>query len=104
MRRDDVIAKLRRHEAELQQLGVLHLYLFGSTVRGTARQDSDVDLFFGYERGKLGLFELMDIKEQASRILGRLAEALVLSLIVLRQLQNDSIRGGQAHGRPPGFT
>lgn len=76
MRRDEVIAKLRQHEAELRHLGVLHLYLFGSTARDAARTDSDVDLFFDYERGKLGLFQLMDIKEQASRILGRKADIM----------------------------
>jgi uncharacterized protein len=71
MERDEAIIKLREHEAELHRLGVQHLYLFGSTARGEAREDSDVDLFFDYERGKLGLFELMDLKEEASRILGR---------------------------------
>jgi len=50
---------------------VQHLYLFGSTARDDARDDSDVDLFFDYEKGKLGLFELMDVKEAAARILGR---------------------------------
>ena len=71
MQREEVVAKMREHEAELRQLGVERLYLFGSTARGAAREDSDVDLFFDYERGKLGLFELMDVKEQAARILGR---------------------------------
>ena len=76
MQRDEAITKLREHEAELRQLGVEHLYLFGSTARGEAGEDSDVDLFFDYERGKLGLFELMDVKEQASRILGRKADIM----------------------------
>jgi len=35
------------------------------------RDDSDVDLFFDYEKGKLGLFELMDVKEYAAGIPGR---------------------------------
>jgi uncharacterized protein len=70
MNRDEAIAKLKQHEAELKQLGVQHLYLFGSTARGDARNDSDVDLFFDYERGKLGLYELIDVKEAAVRILG----------------------------------
>ena len=40
--------------------------LFGSTARGNeAKDDSDVDLFFDYEKGKLGLFGLMDVKEYA---------------------------------------
>ena len=76
MQRDEVIAKLKQHEAELRRRGVEHLYLFGSTARGEAREDSDVDLFFDYERGKLGLFELMDVKEEASRILGRKADIM----------------------------
>jgi predicted nucleotidyltransferase len=76
MERDDAIATLRRHEAELKALGVLHLYLFGSTSRGEASEDSDVDLFFDHEKGKLGLFGLMDVKERASEILGRKADIM----------------------------
>jgi predicted nucleotidyltransferase len=40
-------------------------------ARGEAKDDSDIDLFFDYEKGKLGLFELMDVKAFAARILGR---------------------------------
>ena len=70
MQREEAIDRLRRHEAELRQLGVDSLYLFGSTARGEAREDSDVDLFFDYEKGKVGLFELMDVKSRAADILG----------------------------------
>jgi predicted nucleotidyltransferase len=76
MQRDEAIATLKRHEAELRQLGVEHLYLFGSTARGEAVEDSDIDLFFDYERGKLGLYELMEVKERASAILGRKADIM----------------------------
>jgi predicted nucleotidyltransferase len=71
VQRDQAIAILKEHEVELKQLGVQHLYLFGSTARGDAREDSDIDLFFDHERGKLGLFQLMDVKERAAEILGR---------------------------------
>jgi predicted nucleotidyltransferase len=70
MERETAIATLKAHETELRQLGVQSLYLFGSTARGEARPDSDVDLFFDYERGKLSLFDLMDVKERAAEILG----------------------------------
>jgi predicted nucleotidyltransferase len=70
MQRDEAIRRLQQHEADLKRLGVEHLYLFGSTARGEAGEDSDVDLFFDHEKGKLGLFELMDVKEQAASILG----------------------------------
>jgi hypothetical protein len=74
--RNQAIARLREHETELKKLGVEHLYLFGSTARGDARPDSDVDLFFDYPRGKFGLFELMDVMAAASRILGRKADIM----------------------------
>ena len=70
MRRDDALTLLREHEAELKQLGVQRLYLFGSTARDGANENSDVDLFFDYQKGKLGLFELIDVKEHAANILG----------------------------------
>ena len=70
MERYEAIAKLKQHEAELKHLGVEHLYLFGSTVRGEGGEDSDVDLFFDHPEGSLGLFELMDVKATAARILG----------------------------------
>jgi predicted nucleotidyltransferase len=71
MKRDEAIGRLKVHEAELKRLGVERLYLFGSTARGDATESSDVDLFFDYEKGKFGLFELMDVKEYAAGILGR---------------------------------
>jgi predicted nucleotidyltransferase len=66
MKRDEAISRLQQREADLRRLGVEHLYMFGSTAHGEAKDDSDVDLFFDYEKGKLGLFELMDVKEYAA--------------------------------------
>jgi predicted nucleotidyltransferase len=71
MERDEAISRLQRHEADLRRLGVEHLYMFGSTARGEANNDSDVDLFFDFQKGKLGVYELMDVKEYAASILGR---------------------------------
>src|SRR5580698_10092174 len=87
MDRTAAIAKLREHEVELKQLGVEHLYLFGSTARGEARGDSDVDLFFDHPLGSLGLYELIDVQEAASRILGCKADVMTRRSLhrVLRQ-------------------
>ena len=76
MQRDEAITELKEHEAELRRLGIEHLYLFGSTARGEARADSDVDLFFDHPEGSLGLYELMDVKEAAARILGCKADIM----------------------------
>ena len=89
MGRDQAIARLKAHEAELRQLGIEHLYLFGSTARGEAREDSDVDLFFDHPVGSIGLYELMDVKETTSRILGRKAD--IMTRRGLHRLLRDRI-------------
>jgi len=71
MTRDEAIARLKQSESVLKEAGVTHLYLFGSTARGEARPDSDVDLFFDYAPEAMGLFELMDIKDLANEIIGK---------------------------------
>ena len=85
--RSETVAKLRAHEAELRRLGVEHLYLFGSTARDQAGGDSDVDLFFDHRRGELGLYQLMDVKELARKILGRPTDIMTRASLhpVLRQ-------------------
>jgi uncharacterized protein len=73
---NEAIARLRQHETELRRLGVEHLYLFGSTARDEAGDGSDVNLFFDYERGRFGLYELMDVKAFAASILGGKADVM----------------------------
>ena len=72
MDKNKAIAALRRHEAELRKLGVVSLSLFGSTARGEATSDSDVDLAVTLAPGPHGFAyfgRLDDIERFASRIL-----------------------------------
>src|SRR5204863_7222139 len=95
MRRGEAIRRLKKREAELKQLGVLHLYLFGSTARDEAMQLSDVDLFFDYERGQLSLYGLMDIKELARETLGRPTDIMTRSSLhpaLREELEASAIR------------
>ncbi|MBF0554796.1 MAG: nucleotidyltransferase domain-containing protein [Nitrospirae bacterium] len=69
MERSEAISRLKQHEADLKRLGVEHLFMFGSTSRDEAHEDSDVDLFFDYPKGSIGLFKSMDIKNTAAAIL-----------------------------------
>jgi hypothetical protein len=95
MKRDEAISRLKQHDADLKRLGVEHLYMFGSTVRGEAKDDSDVDLFFDYQRGKLGLFELMDVKEYAANILGHKTDIMTrdsLHKTLRQQIEETAIR------------
>ena len=95
MERDAVISKLREHEAGLRRLGVERLYLFGSVARGEAGPDSDVDLFFDYPKGKLGLLGLMEVKDEATRILGRRADVTTrdgLHKTLRRRIEASALR------------
>jgi hypothetical protein len=87
MTREEAIARLKQHETDLQQIGVRSLFLFGSTARDEAEATSDVDLFFDYEKGKFGIYELMDVKALASAILGQSADIMTRDSLhpVLRQ-------------------
>jgi predicted nucleotidyltransferase len=75
MSRDDVIAALREHKQELRAAGVVSLSVFGSTARGDADPDSDVDvavrLADDFSRGGFDYFgRLEELEERLSRILG----------------------------------
>ena len=95
MQRTEAIARLQAHEAELKQFGIEHLYLFGSTARGEADDDSDVDLFFDYQKGKIGLFELMDVKDFAAGLLGRKTDIMTrdsLHKTLRRKIEASAVR------------
>jgi len=69
-----VIAALKHHEAELRELGIVRLSIFGSTARAEASEDSDVDLAVTLTEGPRGFdrLERRDrIKARLSRILRR---------------------------------
>ena len=52
MNRDEVISKLRAHEAELKAAGILRLAIFGSVARGDNSPESDVDLLADFDKTK----------------------------------------------------
>jgi predicted nucleotidyltransferase len=75
MNRETVITALRAHESELRAAGVVRLSLFGSTARGEARPDSDIDLLAAFAR-PLSLLDVIRIKNQISDLLGRAVDLI----------------------------
>lgn len=49
MKRDDVIKRLRAHEAELRSAGITRLSIFGSVARGDNSHESDIDLLAEFD-------------------------------------------------------
>ena len=95
MTADEATAKLRRHEAELRRMGLKSLYLFGSTARGDARPDSDVDIFIDYDPTIFGLLDLVRLKRSATELLGRPADVVTRSSLdatIRPRAEADAIR------------
>jgi predicted nucleotidyltransferase len=96
MNRNDVIATLRGHEAELRAAGVVRLSLFGSTVRGEAGPDSDVDLFAMFDATRrISLLDMAGIEIKLSEMLGRkvdLIEEGTLNPRVRVSVEGESVR------------
>jgi predicted nucleotidyltransferase len=75
MDRDEAIARLRAHEAELRAAGVDRLAIFGSVARGDATAASDVDVVIRLNseaaRGGFAYFgRLAALAERLGDILG----------------------------------
>jgi len=66
----DHLKALRQHRSELKSFGVKSLALFGSTMRGEAKPDSDIDILVEFDR-PIGLFNFIRLKHRLSEILGR---------------------------------
>ena len=78
MRRDDAIRLLKQAEPGLRARGVRSLAVFGSTARGEAKQQSDVDLLVELEENRrITLFDLSEIKFFASDVLGQQADIAI---------------------------
>jgi uncharacterized protein len=94
--RDQVLSELRSCLSEIRAHGVRALYLFGSTARGLARDDSDVDMFIEPERmDRFNAFDLIDVK----RILEKRLDAHVdlttrdgLHPRLRQQIEREAIR------------
>jgi len=76
MTRQEAVERLRNRQSDLRRAGVSRLYLFGSTARNQAGPESDVDLFFDYDRPDFGLFALMDVKAMAADILANATDIM----------------------------
>jgi hypothetical protein len=74
---DNIHAALKALEKPLRERGLAALALFGSTVRGTARPDSDVDVLIDIAPDvKFSLIDLVSVKHFLEDGLGRTVDVV----------------------------
>src|ERR1700758_4868234 len=62
--REQIIAKLHAHQAELYRRGIRHAALFGSLARGESKRTSDIDILIELDpQAPMGLFEYVGITQ-----------------------------------------
>ena len=77
MNRDEVIAKLKAHEAELKAAGIVRLAVFGSVARGENSAQSDVDLLAEFDKTRR--YTLLTMGRLESRLADLLGTKVDLS-------------------------
>lgn len=79
--RDETIRRLRAAEAEIRQLGVRRLALFGSVARGEARPGSDVDLLVDFVPGQKSFDRFIALSDLLERLLGHRVELVTIEAL-----------------------
>lgn len=51
MKKEEVIEKIRENRDRIKAFGVKRIGIFGSVVRGEAKEESDIDFVVEFERG-----------------------------------------------------
>ena len=63
MRRDEIIARIRKHAPAIKAEGATALYLFGSAARDEAGDESDIDVFVDVDpNSRFSLFNMSGIR------------------------------------------
>lgn len=91
---NDVLTKVKAHQAALESMGVKSLDLFGSVARNQASLTSDIDFLIEFSK-PIGLFQLLEIQYFLEDLLERsidLGTADSLKEHLREPVLEDSIR------------
>ena len=96
MDREQVIATLRAHERQLKDSGIVRLSLFGSTARGNAAANSDVDLLAAFDvNRRISLLDIAGMELDLSEMLGckvDLIEEESLKPRIQKSVESEAVR------------
>jgi uncharacterized protein len=76
----EIRAYLTRQKQYLQRYGITEIGLFGSYIRDSANDQSDIDILIDIKRpSKIGLLELLEIEEMLSSDLNTKVDLVIKS-------------------------
>ena len=68
----DILGVIRKNEAQIKErFKVKKIGIFGSSVRGEAKKDSDIDVLVEFEEGKKTFDNFMDLTFFLEEVFGR---------------------------------
>ena len=67
----EISSRLKEVAVFCQQNGIARMALFGSTLRGEAGPDSDLDLLVEFETGRTPGFRFFEMQDELSMLFGR---------------------------------
>lgn len=79
MSRDDILRAVRAAEAQLRELGVRELSLFGSFARNEPAEQSDIDFVVEFEASSFDRY--MAVKELLETLFSRRVDLVIKSAI-----------------------
>lgn len=94
MSKSEIAQLLQQRHTDIRQFDVASLTLFGSTARGEARSDSDVDFLVEFHH--LATFDnFMNLKLYLEDLLGRKVDLVTTNAVrdeILPNIEKDAIR------------
>jgi uncharacterized protein len=75
---DEIMKALSDEKKLFQQMGISRVGIFGSFVKGTSKEDSDVDILIEIDNdSSLSLFSLIDLEQKLSDKFKRKADICI---------------------------
>jgi hypothetical protein len=71
MRKEEILKKLRENKDKIEKFGVKRIGIFGSFVKGEAKEKSDVDVVVEFERGKATFKNVSGLVDFLEELFGR---------------------------------
>ncbi len=90
MRKEEVKKILQENMEEIKKFGVEEIGIFGSAVRDELKEDSDIDIFVKFKKGRGNMKDFFGLVSFLEKVLGRKVD--VLTPLGVKTIRVRSVR------------